>query len=131
VFGVKRPLPTVVFPDANGDGRLEQLIRPILSAEGLRQCFTPPPAGSTTPGSTTTIPNSAAGCPTGATLVANAIDPFLERFVGDTPRPRVSIGFGVNWNSPFGPFRIDVAKALVKSDGDDTKLITFNVGTAF
>ena len=31
----------------------------------------------------------------------------------------------------FGPFRIDIAKALTKADGDDTKLITFNVGTAF
>ena len=131
VFGVKRPLPTAVFPDANNDGKLEPLIRPILTSDGLRQCFTPPPAGSNTPGSTATIPGGAAGCPNGSTLVANTISPFLERFVGDTPRPRVSIGFGVNWNSPFGPFRIDVAKALVKSDGDDTKLITFNVGTAF
>jgi outer membrane protein insertion porin family len=37
----------------------------------------------------------------------------------------------VNWNSPFGPFRIDIAKALIKAEGDDTKLFTFNVGTAF
>ena len=131
LFGVKQPLPTAVFPDANNDGKLEPLVRPILSADGLRQCFTPPPAGSTTPGTTNTIPNDAAGCPTGATLVANSIDPFLERFVGNSAKPRVSVGFGVNWNSPFGPFRIDVAKALVKADGDDTKLITFNVGTAF
>jgi outer membrane protein insertion porin family len=130
VFGVKRPLPTIVFPDANNDGKLEPLVRPILTAEGLRQCFTPPPAGGTGPGSTVPIPGGA-DCPTGSTLVANTIDPFLERFVGNTPKPRVSIGFGVNWNSPFGPFRIDVAKALVKADGDDTKLITFNVGTAF
>ena len=70
-------------------------------------------------------------CPTGSTLVANSIAPFLEQFVGNTPKPRVSVGFGVNWNSPFGPFRIDVAKALIKAKGDDTKLITFNVGTAF
>ncbi len=56
---------------------------------------------------------------------------FVERFFGDTPSPRVSVGFGVNWNSPFGPFRIDVAKALLKEPGDDTKLFTFNVGTQF
>jgi outer membrane protein insertion porin family len=56
---------------------------------------------------------------------------FVERFVGDSPKPRISVGFGVNWNSPFGPFRIDIAKALTKVEGDDTKLITFNVGTAF
>ena len=46
-------------------------------------------------------------------------------------KPRLSVGFGVNWNSPFGPFRIDIAKALIKAEGDDTKLFTFNVGTAF
>ena len=57
--------------------------------------------------------------------------PFSEVFYGDTPRPRVSIGFGVNWNSPFGPFRIDIAKALIKAPGDDSKLVTFNVGTSF
>lgn len=56
---------------------------------------------------------------------------FEEDFVGDSPKPRVAIGFGVNWNSPFGPFRIDVAKALTKVDGDDTKTFTFNVGTQF
>jgi outer membrane protein insertion porin family len=56
---------------------------------------------------------------------------FQERFFGDSPSPRLSIGFGVNWKSPFGPFRIDIAKALLKQPGDDTKLFTFNVGTQF
>jgi outer membrane protein insertion porin family len=56
---------------------------------------------------------------------------FQERFLGDTWKPRLSVGFGVNWNSPFGPFRIDIAKALLKEPGDDTKLFTFNVGTQF
>jgi len=74
--------------------------------------------------------------PLGEDNVANqplgrTISPFQEIFVGNTPKPRVSVGFGVNWNSPFGPFRIDVAKALIKAEGDDTKLITFNVGTQF
>jgi outer membrane protein insertion porin family len=72
----------------------------------------------------------AASCAEGTTLVPG-ITPFDERYLGDTPKPRLSVGFGVNWNSPFGPFRIDIAKALLKADGDDTKLITFNVGTAF
>jgi outer membrane protein insertion porin family len=80
-------------------------------------------------GSSAPLPGSGA-CPTGSLLIAG-VSPFREEFVGDTPKPRVSVGFGVNWNSPFGPFRIDVAKALVKADGDDDKLITFNVGTAF
>jgi outer membrane protein insertion porin family len=56
---------------------------------------------------------------------------FREQFFGNTPKPRVSIGIGVNWNSPFGPFRIDFAKALTKVEGDDTKNFTFNVGTQF
>lgn len=57
--------------------------------------------------------------------------PFVERFLGNSPRPRVAIGFGVDWNSPFGPLRIDVAKALLVQPGDDPKLVTFNVGTQF
>ena len=65
------------------------------------------------------------------TLTRGAISPFRERFLGDSPSPRVSVGFGVNWNSPFGPFRIDIARALLHEPGDDTKLFTFNVGTAF
>ena len=60
-----------------------------------------------------------------------AISPFGEIFRGNTPRPRVAIGVGVNWNSPFGPFRIDFAKTLLKVDGDQTKQFTFNVGTQF
>ncbi|MXO89836.1 outer membrane protein assembly factor BamA [Pontixanthobacter aquaemixtae] len=54
-----------------------------------------------------------------------------ETFLGDSVSPRVSIGIGVNWNSPFGPFRIDFAHVLRKQPGDDTKKFTFNVGTQF
>ena len=43
--------------------------------------------------------------------------PFREVFLGDSPSPRLSIGFGVNWNSPFGPFRIDIARALLHQRG--------------
>jgi len=57
--------------------------------------------------------------------------PFFERFGGDSMRPRLSVGAGFNWNSPFGPLRIDVAYALLKDPSDDTKLVTFNVGTQF
>ena len=56
---------------------------------------------------------------------------FREQFTGDSPKPRLSIGIGVNWVSPFGPLRIDLAKALLKQEGDDTKLFSFNVGTQF
>jgi outer membrane protein insertion porin family len=56
---------------------------------------------------------------------------FVEEFYGDSASPRISIGIGVNWNSPFGPFRFDLAKALKKVEGDDTQIFQFNVGTQF
>jgi len=56
---------------------------------------------------------------------------FIEEFVGDTWKPRLSVGIGVNWNSPFGPFRIDLAHTLLKRRGDETKTLSFNVGTQF
>lgn len=56
---------------------------------------------------------------------------FQELFLGNSPKPRLSIGVGVNWNSPFGPLRIDIAKALLKQEGDETKFFSFNVGTQF
>lgn len=56
---------------------------------------------------------------------------FEEVFVGNSPSPRVSVGVGVSWNSPFGPFRFDVAKVLRKQPGDDTQVFQFNVGTQF
>ena len=43
----------------------------------------------------------------------------------------MSVGIGVNWNSPFGPFRINFAYPLLKQEGDDTKRFSFNVGTQF
>ncbi len=56
---------------------------------------------------------------------------FDEAFLGNSAKPRVAVGVGVSWNSPFGPFRFDLAKALVKQPGDDPKLFQFNVGTQF
>jgi outer membrane protein insertion porin family len=56
---------------------------------------------------------------------------FREEFLGDSAKPRLSVGVGVNWVSPFGPFRIDVARALLSQEGDDEKLFSFTVGTQF
>lgn len=72
---------------------------------------------------------------------------------GNSPTPRISVGVGVSWNSPFGPFRIDFAKAIkqqsratftsdiidpatgefvsVFRDVDQTEVLQFNVGTQF
>ena len=120
LWGVRRPVLLDIPP---GDPRLSS---PVLDASGNQQCTT----GGTTP-TVTPIPTGGS-CPTGSTLLQQQIiSPFREVFLGDSPSPRISIGFGVNWNSPFGPFRIDIARALVHQRGDDTKLFTFNVGTAF
>jgi outer membrane protein insertion porin family len=56
---------------------------------------------------------------------------FKEFFFGNSPRPRLAIGIGVNWTSPFGPLRLDLAKAILTQKGDTPKLFTFNVGTQF
>ena len=69
--------------------------------------------------------------PDGLVRIGRTIPPFQEVFVGDSAKPRVAIGAGVNWNSPFGPFRIDFAHVLLKEEGDDTKAFSFNVGTQF
>jgi outer membrane protein insertion porin family len=118
LWGVRTPTLSDLPPGS------PSLTRPILTAEGLRQCVG-------TDGTPTPLPADAAACPTGTNLLANELQPFREVFLGDTPSPRVSIGFGVNWNSPFGPFRVDIAHALIREEGDDTKLFSFNVGTAF
>lgn len=68
-------------------------------------------------------------CNTGFTYVPNS--GYKETFVGNSVKPRLSVGIGVNWVSPFGPLRIDIAKALLKQDGDETKFFSFNVGTQF
>ncbi len=56
---------------------------------------------------------------------------FKEFFFGNSASPRISVGLGVSWNSPFGPFRFDVAKAIKTVEGDDTQIFQFNVGTQF
>jgi outer membrane protein insertion porin family len=53
------------------------------------------------------------------------------RLIGNTPKPRMAVGIGVSWNSPFGPFRIDISKPLNKQPGDITETFQFNVGTSF
>lgn len=44
---------------------------------------------------------------------------------------RASYGAGLLWKSPFGPIRLDFAKAFVKEDFDETEVFRFNFGTSF
>ncbi|WOK38214.1 outer membrane protein assembly factor BamA [Sphingomonas sp. C3-2] len=131
VFGVRKPK-LQEFTDNDGDGDPDAIFLPTRDSQGRALYLTPDQTATTF--CPIGVADASGGCPTtGAanTALGNTINPFLERFVGNSAKPRVSVGFGVNWNSPFGPFRIDIAKALVKEDGDDTKLFTFNVGTQF
>ena len=49
----------------------------------------------------------------------------------DSGSLRASAGFGVSWGSPFGPIRIDFAKALLKEPYDETETLSFGFGTIF
>jgi outer membrane protein insertion porin family len=51
--------------------------------------------------------------------------------VVDDSALRASYGVGVLWTSPFGPIRLDFAKAYMKEKYDETETFRFNFGTAF
>ncbi len=108
-----------VYVDA---GSVWGLKRPLLT-DIVGVCL---PVGETTGGAINLGPGEE--CPaTGYQRTGG----FKEEFLGNSPSPRLSVGIGVNWTSPFGPLRLDLAKALLKQRGDDTKLFTFNVGAGF
>lgn len=134
VFDVTRPIlqtlqtqspfvPAVLPTPANPTGSPAIPSAPLF----YTGAFVPVPVGQ--PPSTTLEQSTIGTNPDGS--ARTPVLTFQERFIGDTWKPRLSVGFGVNWNSPFGPFRIDIARALLKEPGDDTKLFTFNVGTQF
>ena len=129
VWGVRRPSLTTLAdfvekdPAAEGFGLTKYLCR--NAATGDRRLAGP--TVITNEDGTTTPTGQYATCLEGYSALA----PFEERYFGDTWMPRIAIGAGINWNSPFGPFRIDFAYALRKELGDDTKRFSFNVGTQF
>ncbi|MBN8543040.1 MAG: outer membrane protein assembly factor BamA [Alphaproteobacteria bacterium] len=51
--------------------------------------------------------------------------------INDDKTLRASAGFGVAWNSPFGPVRVDFAQAFLKEDYDDEEIVRFGFGTRF
>ncbi len=65
------------------------------------------------------------------------IDPTTGRVLNtgiclqDSSSVRVSVGFGILWNSPLGPLRLDIAKPLLKEDYDRDQLIRFGASTRF
>ncbi|MFW2852251.1 outer membrane protein assembly factor BamA [Sphingomonas sp. TX0543] len=130
LWSITRPLPTAVFPVA-ADGTVLALPKTNESGQPLFS-YTNAAGLSVTTICAAGVPDPSGKCngiiPNTALI---ASQPFKETFYGGTASPRLSVGFGVNWTSPFGPLRIDIAKALLTQPGDDKKLVTFNVGTQF
>ena len=139
VWGVRQPvLQNSPFPggtfiatrDGTGAALYTQIDAASFSTAPTPVCT--PTAVSTVTSATNNAPPTCFGVASLAnTAIGSTVPPFREVFLGNSPKPRISVGIGVNWNSPFGPFRIDFAKTLLKVDGDITKSFTFNVGTQF
>jgi outer membrane protein insertion porin family len=124
VYGIERPqLENSPYPDGIFLPTTNESGAPLFSQDVLNA------SGAVVGQEVTTAPVAPNGDPNDP--IGRTLPPFVEEFYGNTYKPRVSVGVGVNWNSPFGPFRIDVAYPLLKQKGDDTKLFTFNVGTQF
>ncbi|MBC9179529.1 outer membrane protein assembly factor BamA [Pseudoroseomonas ludipueritiae] len=51
--------------------------------------------------------------------------------IRDDSSPRVGVGVGVSWRSPFGLINIDLAQAVVKKSYDETQVFRFGFGTRF
>jgi outer membrane protein insertion porin family len=141
LFGITKPQPTATFPVYEDPVTHVITVQPLtpqfLDSSG-RGLFQVPGTDATNPLAVTTCSIGYSATSGGAcvgtsinTSYNNSIAPFREDFVGNSSRPRISVGAGVNWNSPFGPLRIDLAYALLHDKGDDTKIVTFNVGTQF
>jgi outer membrane protein insertion porin family len=51
--------------------------------------------------------------------------------IQDSSSPRLSVGTGISWGSPFGPVVLDFGFALVEEDFDKTETFSFSFGTRF
>lgn len=58
-------------------------------------------------------------------------DNSIPVVVDDSSSPRVTVGTGISWNSPFGPVVLDLGVAVVKEDFDETEILSFSFGTQF
>lgn len=71
---------------------------------------------------------------TGATFVDFGSEWGLDESgpgIADSSNMRGAAGVGVAWASPFGPIRIDFAKAFLKEEFDEEELVRFSFGTRF
>jgi outer membrane protein insertion porin family len=51
--------------------------------------------------------------------------------ITDDPSPRMGVGVGVSWKTPFGLINIDVADPVIKKRYDQTQVFRFGFGTRF
>ena len=58
-------------------------------------------------------------------------DPYNRTNIEDAMAPRVSTGVSINWQSPFGPVKLDFAKVLMSEEYDQEQLFRFSAGTQF
>jgi outer membrane protein insertion porin family len=49
----------------------------------------------------------------------------------DSSSPRLSVGGGISWFSPLGPFQLDLGYAQIEEDFDETEVLRFSFGTRF
>ncbi len=49
----------------------------------------------------------------------------------DNPAPRVGVGLGISWKTPFGLINIDMTDPVVKKQYDQTQIFRFGFGTRF
>ena len=148
LFGLKRPILNGSFTQAtdsdgkllyNEDGSPTLLPRTTAITDGSgNPLYIVPSDNGDISGKTTTCQvgysDTFGGTCSGTTqntAYTSTTPPYYEQYLGDSASPRLSVGVGVDWNSPFGPLRLDLAKVILSQPGDDTKLFTFNVGTQF
>ena len=62
---------------------------------------------------------------------AQDVDGALPGEIYDTGSIRSSVGFGVGWDSPFGPIGVDISQAVTKEDHDKEEVFRLNFGTRF
>ncbi len=58
-------------------------------------------------------------------------DPSVGPGINDSSNPRVTVGAGAAFKTPFGPVRVDLGYAVVKEAFDDQEYFTFNFGSRF
>jgi len=55
----------------------------------------------------------------------------LQPQIEDTPKLRASVGIGLNWRSPLGPIRLDLAVPVAKASFDKSQFFRVSFGTRF